>query len=141
MKKAFVFTLDALFAVSILAVFFVVFSSEMNMPQETQWLPEIGNTLMTSLDKNRSFYQIFSQSNAEAEAMLASYLNLLPTNVNANISVKIYDVSVSPPFPVLRTIEARKGAISTSQQTCIKRVFSNPMETKIGLAELVISYG
>jgi len=139
MKKAFIFTLDALFAVSILAVFFVVYSFEMNLPKETYWLSEMGNTFMTSLDKNESFYKIFEQTDAEAASALTSYLNKLPNNINANITVKIY----TPPFPSspIREIKASKWATSQNQETHIKRVFSNFNRLQYGLAEMVLSYG
>jgi len=140
MKKAFIFTLDALFAVSILAVFFVVYSFEMNVPKETYWLPEVGNTFMTSLDKNGVFYQIFSQSDASAQAMLSSYLDKLPKNVNADLTVKIYHGS-SDAFTLSRTIHATRGTLSGTQETHIKRVFSDIPNVDLGLAELVISYG
>jgi len=136
MKKAFIFTLDALFAVSILAVFFVVYSFEMNVPKETYWLSEMGDTFMTSLDKNGSFYQIFTRSNPEAA--LGSYLNQLPNNINANITVKIYQ----PPFPSTpREFKASKGIMNPTQETHIKRVFSNFDSMEYGLAEMVLSYG
>jgi len=139
MKKAFIFTLDALFAVSILAVFFVVYSFEMNVPKETFWLSEMGNTFMTSLDKNGTFYEIFGQSDLEAQTALTSYLNQLPNNINANITVKIY----TPPFPSgpIREIRASKWATSQNQETRIKRVFSNFNRLQYGLAEMVLSYG
>ncbi len=136
MKKAFIFTLDALFAVSILAVFFVVYSFEMNVPKETYWLFQTGNTFMTSLDKNGSFYQTFTQSNPEAA--LTSYLNLLPKNINANITVKIY----TPPFTSApREINAYKGTMNPTQETHVRRIFSSFDRLEYGLAELVLSYG
>ena len=140
MKKAFIFTLDALFAVSILAVFFVVYSFEMNVPKETYWLSEIGNTFMTSLDKNGVFYQIFSQSDANAQAMLSSYLDKLPRNVNADLTVNIYHGS-GDIFTLSRTIHVTRGTLSETQETHIKRVFSDIPNVDFGLAELVISYG
>jgi len=139
MRKAFIFTLDALFAVTVMALFFVVFSFEMNVPKQTYWLPEVGNTFMTSLDKSGVFYKIFDQTNPEAESMLNSYLNKLPSNVNANITVKIYQ----PPFPSnpVREIKTSKGTMSQTQETHVKRVFSSFNYLQYGLAEMVLSYG
>ena len=140
MKKAFIFTLDALFAVSILAVFFVVYSFEMNVPKETHWLSEIGDTFMTSLDKNGTFYQYSGNP-----AVLTSYLNYLPPNVNASMTINTYTCqtdnlgihSCGPPT----TIQASKGTISSSQETHIRRVFADVNSHLFGIAELVLSYG
>jgi len=140
MKKAFIFTLDALFAVSILAVFFVVYSFEMNVPKETYWLSEMGNTFMTSLDKDGVFYQIFPQSDANAQAMLSSYLDKLPRNVNADLAVNISHGS-GDIFTRTRSFHVTRGTLSGTQETHIKRVFADILNADFGLAELVISYG
>ena len=46
MKKAFIFTFDAVFAVALLTLFLVVVSSEMAEPREPDWLPKLGNQMM-----------------------------------------------------------------------------------------------
>ena len=146
MKKAFIFTLDALFAVSIMAVFFVVYSFEMNMPKETYWLPVIANTYMTSMDKSGVFYVLFDQSELLGEQYLKTYLNNLPNNVNADIVVKVYSgTKVSDSvytFNLIKTFNPDpKGIVSQTQQVHVKRVFARVDGRLFGIAELTMSYG
>jgi len=139
MKKGFIFTLDALFAVSVLAVFLAVVSFELNVPKQTYWLPELGNTFMTSLDKSGVLYGIYSNPSG-AQSTLTYYLNTLPPNINAKITVTIYSVPSGDVFVPSTPIEISKGTISQSQETHIKRVFSDITSKKFGIAELVLSY-
>jgi hypothetical protein len=146
MKKAFIFTLDALFAVSIMAVFFVVYSFEMNVPKETYWLPVTANTYMTTMDKSGVFYVLFDHNDKSwGDSYLKAYLNNLSNNVNANIVVKVYSCTkVSDSvynFNLINTFNADKGIVSQTQQVHVKRVFARVNGRLFGIAELTLSYG
>jgi hypothetical protein len=138
MRKAFIFTLDALFAVSVLGIFLAVVSFELNMPKETYWLPELGDNFLTSLDKTGALSNILNQTDAQAETALTSYLSTLPQNVNADITVKIYQ-GVSDVFTLRRTIHVTRDVLNPTQETHIKRIFSGA-SNYFGIAELVLSY-
>jgi len=140
MRKGFIFTLDALFAVSVLAVFLAVISFELNVPKQTYWLPELGDTFMTSLDKSGVLYGTYLQNPTDAQNTLTYYLNTLPANTNAKITIRIYTQGTGETFNGPTTIEASKGIINPSQETRIKRVFCNVTNKKFGIAELVLSY-
>jgi hypothetical protein len=150
MKKAFIFTLDALFAVSIMAVFFVVYSFEMNVPKETYWLSVMGDTFMTSLDKSEVFYKIYDKTRGDCSVdstdipgiqnSLSAQMKNLSNNINGKLIVTIYQ-GANDIFSLRNTIEVQKGAVSETQETHIKRVFSDPGKSCFGIVELVISYG
>jgi argininosuccinate synthase len=110
----------------------------MNVPKDTYWLPEMGNTFMTSLDKNGVFYNFFDTSN---NAALIDSLNSLPPNVNGLIVVRIYHGADSGFTQQGTDIQASKGIISTNQETHIKRVFARVNDRLYGIAELTLSYG
>ncbi len=146
MKRAFILALDALFAISILAVFLTLFSTELRAPRDPYWLPQLGDNFMTSLDKNDVFYNIFYQGEADARATLDYYLATLPGNVNANITIKIYDLD-GYPFRHRYEVHTQKQGVSPTDAvppdrlTHIKRVFSSFTSMEYGIAELVIWYG
>jgi hypothetical protein len=140
MKRAFFFTLDSMFAVAILVVALTVISFELNTPKNTYWLPQIGNTFMTSLDKMGVFYNVFGQSDAQAQTTLVNYLNNLPPHVSASMTIRIYS-GASDVFTLQRTIQASRGTPNTDQQTYVRRLFSDPSTNKFGIAEAVFSYG
>lgn len=140
MRKGFIFTLDALFAVLMLAVFLAVISIELNVPKHTYWLPELGDTFMTSLDKSGVLYSTYLQSPSDAQNTLTYYLNTLPANTNAKLTIRVYTGGAGDTFSGPTTIEATKGIISPLQETHVKRVFCNITNKKFGIAELVLSY-
>jgi hypothetical protein len=139
MKRAIVFTLDALFAVSILTVFLAAVSLELNVPKETYWLPEMGNNLMTSLDKIGVFTSLIQQSSPQAQATLTAYLSTVPKNINADMTVNIYRWQ-NGAFVLDKSIHAAYDVISPSQETHIKRVFTDASNNYFGVAELILSY-
>jgi hypothetical protein len=115
----------------------------MNVPKETHWLSEMGNTFMTALDKNNVFYGMFYQSEAEARAAMDYYLATLPRNVNANITIKVYDLDGSPFRYRYEVSTAKQGGVPAdpappASLTHIKRVFSSYTSMEYGIAELVI---
>ena len=140
MRKGFIFTLDAVFAASILLIALAAISLEFYTPSQTFWLPTMGNSLMTALDKSGVFNSIFQQSDAQAQTTLTSYLASLPPNVNANITVKIYHGS-GDTFTLSRTITAIKGVPDPNHETTVKRIFNNVAGSYFGLSEMVLSYG
>jgi hypothetical protein len=140
MKRAFIFTLDAMFAVSLMVLFLVVVSSEMAQPRDADWLPKLGNQLMTSIDKLGSFHHTYHQSDVQVQSMLNSYLDSLPPNINGKITIKLYSTA-GDEFNLMRTIESAKGEINPAHETHFKRLFIHSSDNHFGTAELVLSYG
>jgi hypothetical protein len=140
MKRAFILTLDALFATSLLAVFLLMFPFEFNTPKQNYWLPELGNNFMTAMDKSGVFYNIYNQTNSTAQTALTGNLSTLPPNVAASITVNIY-YGANDVFTLQRTINASKGVLDLNQATYVKRVFTDTYGSHFGIAELVLSYG
>jgi len=143
MRKAFIFTLDALFAVGLLSTFLIVVSFDLNTPKETHWLATTGNTFMTSLDKNGVFYKVFTSQcgpDSQAQTTLNNYLSKLPPTISASMTVKLYQGSVST-FTDRGTISASKGTLTENEKTVVKEVFSRVSGSCFGIAELVLSYG
>ena len=138
--KAFIFMLDALFAASILGVFLVAVSFELNMPKETSWLPELGNTFMTSLDKSGVFSGMLNQTDDQTRSTMNSYIGALPNNVNANLTVTIYQGKPDDTFDLKSALSVAKRTINPNQSTHIRRVFSCIGNNYYGIADLVLSY-
>ena len=140
MKKAFIFTLDALFAVTILMAFFVVYSFEMNVPKETYWLPVMAQSMMTSLDVQDTFFHTFGQDDVQIQSTMNSYLDILPPNIKSQITIRIYTTS-GDTFTLFRTIQTSRGTVGDADRTYARRVFIDMNEKRFGTAELVLSYG
>ena len=140
MKKAFIFTLDAVFAVALMVLFLVTVSSEMMEPREPDWLPKLGHQMMTAIDKSGSFHHMYHQSDVQVQSTLNSYLDSLPPNINGKITIRIYSTP-GDRFNLIRELESTKGEISPYHELRFKRIFIHTSENQFGLAELVLSHG
>lgn len=145
MRRAFILTLDALFAISLLAAFLVLFSTDLKAPRDPYWLSQLGESFMTSLDKGGLFYDIFYQSQDETFADMQYYMSALPDNINANITIDIYDLDGTP-FRHRYSVQTMKKGGSDADDappdhlTHVKRVFSDFNTMEYGIAQMVLWY-
>ena len=138
MKRGMIISLDVLAAVMLLIIFLTMISFELNMPHETTWLAKLGEDYLTVLDKGGVLLNITEQDDSTALATLQTYLNKLPGNVGANITVKIYDC-VEGSTTLDRDLNKVKGTV-VFERTTVRRVFTDPKDNECGLVILEVWY-
>lgn len=136
--RGFVLTLDIALAVLILGIFLVVLNFELSNLNQPNYLFRTSSDLLTVMDKFGVLKNISSQTTGQAQTTLALYLNSLPQNIGANITVDVYDY-VSNDFNLKTSLNYLRGSAKQDRVT-LKRVFMENSKGEYGLATLEMWY-
>ena len=138
MKRGIIISLDVLAAVLLLIIFLTMISFELNMPHETTWLAKLGEDYLAVMDKGGVLLNITEQGESTALVILQTYLDKLPGNVGANITVKIYACSAGT-TNLKNELNKIKGTVVFDRVT-VRRVYTNPQQNECGLVTLEMWY-
>jgi len=87
--KAFVFTLDAMYAVLLLSLFLISYSFLVPHVEDISLLNKVGYDLLSSLEKS-DFFTFLDEDESTINSNLDAILSKLPENINGEITLERY---------------------------------------------------
>lgn len=124
-RLGFVLTLDALTAILLLVSLVYFISFEINVPQEITFLPKFGQDFLAVLDKSEMLLNITKLSQPSARAAVRGFVDLVPANIGANLTIEIYEYRPAHSDFLLRdSFNAVRGT-PAEDRVAVRRVFVN----------------
>lgn len=143
--KGITFSIDALIAVmiAIIGIAAVIGITNTGRTEATEMGPlqATGQDVLTVLDKNGTFMEMFNQNDAQAaSAAAASLTRLLPPQLTAKLNITICTFT-NPGFNCNRNIVVQTNSSEMPFKSVARRVFADARNGKFGVAFLEVGYG
>lgn len=140
MMRGFAIMLDVMLASALAAIMLLAAASVFHSAGNALPLQQAAFDTLGVLEKDGTLAAAFAQGDAQAKQSIESALAaLLPQNVGANVTLRLYEYSESgDSFSLERTINA--GGSGGSESGAARRAFAVPENDDYGIATIITWY-